>query len=253
MFAVTAHGGSSALRRAYPRVGCGFGRFVIRLTVKPDMVFTHFHEAAFAGETLRIRCGVEEVRVTSVLICDERSGVRYALSTAIGRAPGLRPVEPARNGPELLSRYLAERPDAVISGASGTVLPAVRALLTGHPEAVVLVCLVPAEGSALAPELPAGVRGCFVLTPAAPGLCAALLTLLSTDAGLVDRAESGLSVREMQVLQAIGRGRSNLEISRELFLAEQTVKVHVRTLFRKLGVRHRAQAVAYGLRAGLID
>ena len=40
---------------------------------------------------------------------------------------------------------------------------------------------------------------------------------------------------------------------RELFLAEETVKAHVRQIFRKLGVRHRAHAVARGFRSGLID
>jgi DNA-binding NarL/FixJ family response regulator len=72
---------------------------------------------------------------------------------------------------------------------------------------------------------------------------------------LVDpyRAAAGLTVRELQVLRAMGRGRSNAEISRELYLAEDTVKVHVRRLFRKLDVRDRAHAVARGFRAGLLD
>jgi DNA-binding NarL/FixJ family response regulator len=94
---------------------------------------------------------------------------------------------------------------------------------------------------------------------AGPGLCATLVALLDA-AGpdaltqiSPDDAGAALSGRELEVLYGICRGRSNLQIGRELFLAEQTVKVYVRSLFRKLGVQHRAQAVAYGFRAGLIN
>ena len=47
-------------------------------------------------------------------------------------------------------------------------------------------------------------------------------------------------------------GKSNAEIGRELFVSEDTVKTHARRLFRKLGARDRAHAVAAGFRAGLV-
>jgi DNA-binding NarL/FixJ family response regulator len=183
-----------------------------------------------------------------VLICDERPSVRQLLSGVVERAAGLRLSGITRTGAELLAHYADERPDVVVAGSSESILPWVGQLLAGAPAAVVLVCI--ADGD-LAAELPAGVRGCFLLQPAPTGADAGLITLLL--AGVGARRNADLSTRELQVLRAIGRGRSNLEIGRELFLAEQTVKVHVRTLFRKLGVQHRAQAVAYGLRTGLID
>lgn len=61
-----------------------------------------------------------------------------------------------------------------------------------------------------------------------------------------------LTERELQVLRAMAEGRSNAEIGRELFVSEDTVKTHARRLFRKLGVRDRAHAVAAGFRAGLV-
>jgi DNA-binding NarL/FixJ family response regulator len=61
-----------------------------------------------------------------------------------------------------------------------------------------------------------------------------------------------LTERELQVLRGMGRGRSNCEIGRELYLSEDTVKTHARRLFRKLGAADRAQAVAMGFRFGLV-
>ena len=62
----------------------------------------------------------------------------------------------------------------------------------------------------------------------------------------------GLTERELQVLLGMADGKSNAEIGRELFVSEDTVKTHARRLFRKLGARDRAHAVAAGFRAGLV-
>jgi DNA-binding NarL/FixJ family response regulator len=66
------------------------------------------------------------------------------------------------------------------------------------------------------------------------------------------RGAIGLTERELQVLLGMAEGKSNAEIGRELFVSEDTVKTHARRLFRKLGARDRAHAVAAGFRAGLV-
>jgi DNA-binding NarL/FixJ family response regulator len=63
---------------------------------------------------------------------------------------------------------------------------------------------------------------------------------------------TSLTERELQVLRGMADGKSNAEIGRELFVSEDTVKTHARRLFRKLGARDRAHAVAAGFRAGLV-
>jgi DNA-binding NarL/FixJ family response regulator len=62
-----------------------------------------------------------------------------------------------------------------------------------------------------------------------------------------------LTERELQVLRGMADGKSNAEIGRDLFVSEDTVKTHARRLFRKLGARDRAHAVAAGFRAGLVN
>ena len=64
------------------------------------------------------------------------------------------------------------------------------------------------------------------------------------------RAE--LSARELEVLQLLTKGRSNKEISAALFVSEDTVKAHLKTLFVKLGVKDRTEAAIYAVRHGIV-
>ena len=61
-----------------------------------------------------------------------------------------------------------------------------------------------------------------------------------------------LTVREMEILQLIVKGRSNKEISSVLFIAEDTVKYHLKTLFAKLGVQDRTEAAISAIRHGIV-
>ncbi|MFF5988157.1 response regulator transcription factor [Prauserella flavalba] len=61
-----------------------------------------------------------------------------------------------------------------------------------------------------------------------------------------------LTEREVQVLRGMAQGMRNPAIARELYLAPDTVKTHARTLFRKIGARSRAHAVAIGHQLGIL-
>lgn len=61
-----------------------------------------------------------------------------------------------------------------------------------------------------------------------------------------------LSARELEVLTLIGRGRSNDEIAKLLFISPHTVKNHVSSIYRKLRVSDRTQAALASLRMGLV-
>ena len=60
-----------------------------------------------------------------------------------------------------------------------------------------------------------------------------------------------LTARELEVLKGVARGLSNKEIGRELNLAEVTIKLHLRSVFRKIGVRNRAEAAVLATQFGL--
>ncbi|BBH16505.1 DNA-binding response regulator [Nocardioides baekrokdamisoli] len=89
-------------------------------------------------------------------------------------------------------------------------------------------------------------------TIVAPRLAAALVADLNQDTGRqADR--SGLTDRELEVLAEVARGLTNRDIARELKVAENTVKNHVRNILDKLGLRSRVEATLYAIKAGLVD
>ncbi|WP_307863998.1 response regulator transcription factor [Kribbella aluminosa] len=68
-----------------------------------------------------------------------------------------------------------------------------------------------------------------------------------------DPGNDGLTARETEVLRLIARGLSNPEIAGQLFISEATVKTHINNTFAKIGARHRAEAVRYAFRKGIVS
>ncbi|HEX3431660.1 MAG TPA: response regulator transcription factor [Rhizomicrobium sp.] len=65
-------------------------------------------------------------------------------------------------------------------------------------------------------------------------------------------ATSPLTPRELEILMALSDGLSNKAIARRFTISQHTVKFHAESIFRKLGATTRAEAVAKGLRQGLV-
>ncbi|MEW1587567.1 response regulator transcription factor [Micromonospora vinacea] len=153
------------------------------------------------------------------------------LLTAPGRASRQRITDPAR--------------DAAAVGGSGRSGPTPRG--SGEP-----------GWAATAADGPAGVASVPVQRGDDEAEAGTGESATQTDQGRPapnarpSRASIGLTERELQVLLGMAEGKSNAEIGRELFVSEDTVKTHARRLFRKLGARDRAHAVAAGFRAGLV-
>jgi DNA-binding CsgD family transcriptional regulator len=61
-----------------------------------------------------------------------------------------------------------------------------------------------------------------------------------------------LTVREVEVLERVVEGDTNKEIAEALFIAENTVKIHLRNILEKLHLRNRIQAAVYAVREGLV-
>jgi DNA-binding NarL/FixJ family response regulator len=66
-------------------------------------------------------------------------------------------------------------------------------------------------------------------------------------------SDEALTVREVEVLREIAGGNRNRDIAEKLFITEETVKVHIKHIMEKLGASDRTQAVAIGVRRGIIE
>ncbi len=122
--------------------------------------------------------------------------------------------------------------EALRAGASGFLLK------DAPPEQLVEAIRIVARGDALlAPSITRRLIERFLRQPvlAAPG----------------SKPLDQLTAREREVLELIAHGLSNSEIAVKLYLTEATVKTHVAHIYRKLGLRDRAQAVVYAHEAGL--
>ncbi len=66
-------------------------------------------------------------------------------------------------------------------------------------------------------------------------------------------SDEDLTAREIEVLSQIAEGNRNRDIAGKLFITEETVKVHIKHIMEKLGASDRTQAVAIGIRRGIIE
>lgn len=210
-------------------------------------------------ETLGAYDGRKQVPVTSVLICDERRSARDGLTRVMSAVPSVDAIDCVTSGDELLARYGRQASTVVLIGTQRALtsgIEATRRLLAIHPSAVVIVFGSPDDTASIAAAIACGARGFLRWDATQPEIVAALADTLTTGRLPAVRdsveGEAPLTERELQVLRGMSQGQSNGEIGKELFLSEDTVKTHARRLFRKLGARDRAQAVALGFRRGLV-
>ncbi|MGH8968648.1 MAG: response regulator [Actinomycetes bacterium] len=201
--------------------------------------------------------------MTTVLVCDDSPLSREALRRAVAGIPGVDRVCSAGSGEECLQQWGVERPDLTLidvrmPGIGG--VEAARRILATTPQAGVIMMTMVEDVEGVARAVNAGARGYLVKDASREELTTMVTqALVDSAAGRGPRprpdADGGvpaLTERELQVLRGMGRGRSNSEIGKELYLSEDTVKTHARRLFRKLGAADRAQAVALGFRWGLV-
>jgi DNA-binding NarL/FixJ family response regulator len=228
--------------------------------------------------------------MAGVVVCHGSTAVRERIVlTALG-VPSLAPVRAAASVDELVTLARRVPPTIVLLDAhlpSPGPVEAIRRLRAVPSQSTVVMLAVPGDEIALDRAIALGARGYLapdvgraelaavaahiLASPALPsgagggggqdglvahGAVASAPTPVVTRTELPAQSTGGTEVsltkREVEVLVGMSNGRSNAQIGQELFLSEDTIKTHARRLFRKLGAADRAQAVAIGLRRGLI-
>jgi DNA-binding NarL/FixJ family response regulator len=219
--------------------------------------------------------------MAGVVICHGSTVVRERLVLTAAGVPSLAPVRGAASVEELVTLARRNPPiivllDAHLPGAGP--VEAIRRVRAITASASIVMLAVPGDEVALDRAVALGARGYLAPDVGRAELAAVAAHVLASPlAGSPERAaarvdpgpvvgrgldevpaqqsgreELALTKREVEVLVGMSNGRSNAQIGADLFLSEDTVKTHARRMFRKLAAGDRAQAVAIGLRRGLI-
>jgi NarL family two-component system response regulator LiaR len=98
-------------------------------------------------------------------------------------------------------------------------------------------------------------QGHSLIQPSVLGKLLEQFATLSQEPPVAERHElyEDLTPREMEVLQAIAQGLSNREIAEKLVISEKTVKTHITSIFSKLDVKDRSQAMLYAIQKRLVE
>jgi two-component system NarL family response regulator len=200
-----------------------------------------------------------------ILIADDHTVVREGLVSLVKRKSDMVIVAEARNGREAVDLWKEHRPDVALLDLRMPELDGVGAIkeireLDGNAHIVVLTTYDGDEDIYRA--IKAGAKAYLLKDTARDALVDCVRKVHAGEtylpaplaAKLAERVSGdALSRREVEVLQRMGAGKSNKEIGAELFISEGTVKSHVKSIFTKLDVVSRTEALATATRRGLIQ
>ena len=200
-----------------------------------------------------------------ILIADDHTVVREGLVSLVKRKSDMVIVAEARNGREAVDLWKEHRPDVALLDLRMPELDGVSAIkeireLDSNAHVVVLTTYDGDEDIYRA--IKAGAKAYLLKDTARDALVDCVRKVHAGEtylpaplaAKLAERVSGdALSAREVEVLQRMGSGKSNKEIGAELFISEGTVKSHVKSIFTKLDVVSRTEALATATRRGLIQ
>jgi DNA-binding NarL/FixJ family response regulator len=201
-----------------------------------------------------------------VLIADDHRLMVEGTKQALERAGDFDVVGEAVNGVQVLPLVRRLKPDLVLLDLRMPQMDGLTCLAKirkEFPEMKVAILSVSQDPELIQTALKRGANAYIVKTIDPDDLAGALRQALDgnvfTTAGLTqdpgERAakEAGLTDRELGIVRAVARGLSNEAISKELWVAEQTVKFHLTNIYRKLGVSNRTEAARYAFEQGLVE
>ena len=213
-------------------------------------------------------------RTTRIIIVDDDPIVREVLTTALGSNPDIEVIATAANGAEAVDVVHARAVDVVLMDVQMPVLDGVaatsRILALGGGTRVLLLTTFD-DDSFLDGGLAAGASGFLLKTTPPERIAEAIRTVRAggkvlspgPTSRVLDRYVRGqsprvastedldLSEREQEVLRLLCQARTNHQIARRMNIADTTVKTHVSSIMRKMGVGNRLEIVVEAHRRGI--
>lgn len=199
-----------------------------------------------------------------VLVVEDHYLSQLAITTLLERQPDLQVVGCVETGRQAVEAFRTERPDLVVMDLRLPELDGAQAtarIVREHPGARILVLSHYENQEDVTSALEAGARGYVKKDADAATLLEAIRSVAQghkhIPPSVADWLGSGeakarLTRRELEILQHIFRGQKNEEIAAGLGVSEGTIRIHITSIFGKLGVRRRTEAVAMALKKGML-
>jgi len=202
----------------------------------------------------------------TVLLVDDHALVRRGFKRMIEDDPGISVVGEASDGAEGVKLAAQLKPRVIVMDCAMPVmsgLEATKKILEAQPGSAILLLSMHSEDTLVRQALQAGARG-YVLKNAMDLDLAGAIKNVAAGKTVLDpqvarpqtlkgERETGLTPREMEILQQIVAGKSNKEIASDLELSVNTVAVHRANIMDRLGIHKTAELVVYAIRNGLVN
>jgi DNA-binding NarL/FixJ family response regulator len=202
----------------------------------------------------------------TVLLADDHVLVRRGFRRILEDDHGIAVVGEAGNGEEAVKLAQELRPRVIVMDCAMPKmngLEATRRIREAMPEAAILMLSMHSEDTLVRQALEAGAKGYVLKNAMDMDLAGAVRSVaagktvmdpqVARNDALKGERESGLTARELEVLQHIVAGKSNKEIAAELNLSANTVAVHRANIMDRLGIHKTAELVVYAIRNGLVN
>jgi len=204
----------------------------------------------------------EKIRI---LIGDDHVVVREGLAAMIGRQEDMTVIGEACDGHDVVAAWMEHRPDVTLVDLRMPQLDGVGAIQTirGKDSTAKIIVLTTFDtDNDISMAVRAGAKAYLLKDTLRDDLLACIRRVHSGEtcipAAVLAKLASGLGFpdltgRELDVLALLAKGRSNKEIGVGLFIGETTVKSHLRSIFAKLNVLSRTEAISEASRRGLVS
>ncbi len=200
-----------------------------------------------------------------ILCVDDHPLVHEGIATVIRNQPDMMLIAEAFNGHDAVQKFREHQPDVILLDLRLPDMSGIDTMITirnEFPEARAII-LTTFEGDVeIQRALEAGARA-YVLKSMPPKELVEVIRKVHAGkkpippqiaAQLAEHyGDESLTAREIDVLRQIAGGNRNRDIAEKLFISEETVKVHIKHVMEKLGASDRTQAVAIGVRRGIIQ
>lgn len=198
------------------------------------------------------------------MLVDDHPAFRKGMAALIESEPNLRVVAEAGDGCKALEVYRQSRPDVVLMdlrlpGMGG--VEAIIAIRKEFPDARVIVLTTFDMDEDIFRAIQSGAKSYLLKDTPLDELAAMIRAVHAGTETLPNRVaerlaarrqRADLSQRELEVLQLLTKGRSNKEMAASLFVSEDTIKAHLKSLFSKLKVKDRTEAAISAIRQGIV-